>query len=78
MEWWEILIAVVFGLVFIPIFGGIFGALIMLAGGAVEALFKKGDDWAEEYGETKSLYAVNFIIGVFVLIIFFGIARAGG
>ena len=78
MEWWEILIAIVFGLVFIPIIGGICGAFIMLVSGAVEALYKKGDDWAEEYGETKSLYAVSFIIGVFVLILFFGIARAGG
>lgn len=53
MEWWEILLAIVFGLVFIPIFGGISGALIMLAGGAVEALFKKGDEWAFFYVSQK-------------------------
>lgn len=72
MEWWEILLAIVFGLVFIPIFGGISGALIMLVGGAVEALFKKGDEWAEEYGEIKSLYAVSFIIGAVVLFLIYG------
>ena len=59
-------------LFFLPLLGLVAGAIIMTAGTLVNALFEKGDEWSKEYGEVKTLYVVNLIIGSAVaLIIYF-------
>lgn len=72
MEWWEILLLILTSLIFIPLTGMIFGAFVGVAWTLVDALMKKGDEWTEEYGEVKSLYAVSFIIGAVVLFLIYG------
>ena len=69
MEWWEILLAIIFSFFYIPLTGLILGSFIGFAWSLIDKLLKKSDEYKEKHGEFKTNYVVAFIIGgVFLFI----------
>ncbi|MDB3996852.1 hypothetical protein N9458_02370 [Gammaproteobacteria bacterium] len=63
MEWWEILLAIIFSFFYIPLTGLILGSFIGFAWSLIDKLLKKSDEYKEKHGEFKTNYVVAFIIG---------------
>ena len=63
MEWWEILLAIIFSFFYIPLTGLILGSFIGFAWSLIDQLLKKSDEYKEKHGELKTNYVVAFIIG---------------
>ena len=77
MEWWEILLAIIFSFFYIPLTGLILGSFVGFAWSLIDQLLKKSDEDKEKHGEFKTNYVVAFIIGGVFWFLTFGYLYSG-
>ena len=75
MDIYQIALVIFMVVFFVPMTGLIVGGLIMVASALIQKLFEQGEVWREQFGDFKSNYAVWFIIGCAVCLLYWLLAQ---